>query len=138
MLLAILGGALIGLSASLYWTFNGRIAGVSGIVSGALLNAGQERWVRVMFLLGLLAAGLVFSRFTDRVSAPSLPLLPLAFAGLLVGFGTRMSGGCTSGHGVCGLSRFSVRSLVAVLTFMVTAAITVFVLRHVLTLWMAS
>lgn len=138
MLLAILGGALIGLSASLYWTLNGRIAGISGIVSGALLNAGQERWVRVLFLLGLFIAGLVFSRFTDRVAAPSLPLLPLAFAGLLVGFGTRMSGGCTSGHGVCGLSRFSVRSLVAVLTFMVTAAITVFVVRHVLKLWVPS
>lgn len=138
MLLAILGGALIGLSASLYWTLNGRIAGISGIVSGALLNDGQERWVRVLFLLGLFIAGLVFSRFTDRVAAPSLPLLPLAFAGLLVGFGTRMSGGCTSGHGVCGLSRFSVRSLVAVLTFMIAAAIAVFVTRHVLKLWVPS
>ena len=138
MLLAILGGALIGLSASLYWALDGRIAGISGIVSGALLNTGRERWVRVLFLLGLFVAGFVFSRFTDRVAASSLPLLPLAIAGLLVGFGTRMSGGCTSGHGVCGLSRLSVRSLFAVLTFMVSAAITVFVLRHVLELWVPS
>ncbi|MEI9949692.1 MAG: YeeE/YedE thiosulfate transporter family protein [Pseudomonadota bacterium] len=138
MILAILGGALIGLSASLYWSLNGRVAGISGILSGALFNAGQERWVRVLFLVGLLVSGVGFAIFTNRVPAPSLPLLPLALAGLLVGFGTRMSGGCTSGHGVCGLSRLSVRSLVAVLTFMITAAITVFVLRHVLKFWVQA
>ncbi|HEY3253603.1 MAG TPA: YeeE/YedE thiosulfate transporter family protein [Polyangiaceae bacterium] len=138
MWLALLGGALIGLSASLYWSFNARIAGISGILSGALLNRGQERGLKLAFLFGLVAAGLGFAHFTNRVPAPTLPLLPLAFAGLLVGFGTRMSGGCTSGHGVCGLSRLSLRSLVAVLTFMVTAAITVFVLRHVLKLWLPS
>jgi len=138
MLSALIGGALIGASASLYWTFNGRIAGISGILSGALLNDGQERWVRLMFLLGLFAAGVGFALFTNRVPAPTLPLLPLALAGLLVGFGTRMSGGCTSGHGVCGLSRLSVRSLVAVLTFMVAAALTVFAVRHMLKLWVPS
>ena len=92
----------------------------------------------MLFLLGLFAAGIGFVKFTDRVVAPTLPLLPLALAGLLVGFGTRLSGGCTSGHGVCGLSRLSVRSLVAVLTFMVAAAITVYVVRHVLKLWLPS
>ncbi|HEY0468814.1 MAG TPA: YeeE/YedE thiosulfate transporter family protein [Polyangiaceae bacterium] len=138
MFLAILGGALIGLSASLYWTLNGRIAGISGILGGALLNRGAERWVRVLFLLGLFSSGVVFATFTDRVPAPALAPLPLALAGLLVGFGTRQSGGCTSGHGVCGLSRLSVRSLVAVLTFMVTAAITVFVVRHALQLGVRS
>ena len=138
MLFAILGGILIGLSASLYWSLNGRVAGISGILAGALLNHGQERWVRVAFLLGLLAAGIVFATFTNRVPAPALPLLPLAGAGLLVGFGTRLSGGCTSGHGVCGLSRFSTRSLVAVSTFMLTAALTVFVVRHVLKLWVQA
>ncbi|MEI9938170.1 MAG: YeeE/YedE thiosulfate transporter family protein [Pseudomonadota bacterium] len=138
MLLSVLGGALIGLSASLYWSLNGRIAGISGILGGALSNVGQERWVRVLFLLGLLASGIGFAVFTNRVPAPTLPLLPLAGAGLLVGFGTRMSGGCTSGHGVCGLSRLSARSFVAVLTFMITAAITVFVVRHVLRLWLPS
>jgi uncharacterized protein len=102
------------------------------------LNSGEERWVRLLFLLGLFASGLGFAMFTTRVTAPALPLLPLALAGLLVGFGTRMSGGCTSGHGVCGLSRLSLRSLVAVLTFMVTAAITGFVVRHVLKLWVQS
>jgi len=134
MLLALTGGALIGLSASLYWSLNGRIAGISGIVGGALFERGQERWRRVSFLVGLVVAGLVFARFTNRVPAPDLPLLALAGAGLLVGYGTRVSGGCTSGHGVCGLSRLSLRSLVAVLTFMITAAVTVFVVRHVLQL----
>ena len=138
MLLAILGGALIGVSASLYWSLNGRVAGISGILGGALLSRGQERWVRVAFLVGLLLAGVGFALFTKRIPAPELPLLPLAGAGLLVGFGTRWGGGCTSGHGVCGLSRFSLRSLVAVITFMGTAGVTVFVVRHVLKLWVAS
>jgi uncharacterized protein len=138
VLLAIVGGALIGLSASLYWSLEGRIAGISSILYGAFSNTGRERWNRLLFLLGLFAAGLGFALFTSRVPAPTLPLLPLAFAGLLVGFGTRMSGGCTSGHGVCGLSRLSLRSLVAVLTFMITAAITVFVVRHVLKLWVPT
>ena len=138
MLLAILGGALIGLSASLFWSLNARVAGISGILGGALLNRGEERWERVAFLIGLLLAGIGFALFTNRISAPELPLLPLAGAGLLVGFGTRLGSGCTSGHGVCGLSRFSTRSLVAVITFMVTAALTVFVVRHVLELWVAS
>jgi uncharacterized membrane protein YedE/YeeE len=132
MLFALFGGALIGLSASLYWTNNRRIAGISGILAGTLLNGGFERRVRALFLLGLFAAGLAFAAFTNRVPAPSTPLLPLAIAGLLVGFGTRLSGGCTSGHGVCGLSRLSVRSLIAVLTFMFSAALTVFVMRHLL------
>ena len=135
MTLAICGGILIGLSASLFWSLNGRVAGVSGILGGALRDRGPEQQVRIAFLLGLLIAGLAFAAFTQRIALPALPLLPLAVAGLLVGFGTRMSGGCTSGHGVCGLSRFSVRSLVAVLTFMATAALTVFVVRHVLGLW---
>ena len=138
MLLAILGGALIGLSASLFWSLNGRVAGISGILGGALFEHGRERWVRVSFLIGLLIAGVAFALFTSRIAAPELPLAPLAMAGLLVGFGTRLGGGCTSGHGVCGLSRFSTRSLVAVITFMVTAALTVFVVRHVLGLWLPS
>ncbi|HYQ00506.1 MAG TPA: YeeE/YedE thiosulfate transporter family protein [Polyangiaceae bacterium] len=138
MLLALIGGALIGLSASLYWSLNRKIAGISGILGGALFLRGRERWVRVLFLLGLFGSGLGFARFTNRVPAPDLPLLALAFAGLLVGFGTRMSGGCTSGHGVCGLSRRSPRSFVAVLTFMVTAGVTVFVVRHLLKLWVPT
>ena len=138
MILAIVGGLLIGLSASLSWSLNGRTAGVSGILGGALLDRGQGRNVRIAFLVGLIIAGIVFASFGQRVPAPTLPLLPLAGAGLLVGFGTRTSGGCTSGHGVCGLSRFSVRSLAAVLTFISAGALTVFVVRHVLKLWGAS
>ncbi|HYP75425.1 MAG TPA: YeeE/YedE family protein [Polyangiaceae bacterium] len=137
MLLALIGGALIGLSASLYWSLNGRVAGISGIFGGALLQADEARGQRLWFLLGLIASGVGFAVFTNRVPAPTLPLFPLAVAGLLVGFGTRMGGGCTSGHGVCGLSRLSLRSLVAVLTFMSTAAITVFIVRHVLEWWPA-
>ena len=101
-------------------------------------NQGLERWVRVLFLLGLFGAGVGFRLFTSRVSVSQLPLPPLAAAGLLVGFGTRLGGGCTSGHGVCGLSRFSLRSLLAVLTFMTTGALTVFVVRHWLKLWIPS
>ena len=138
MLVAISGGALIGLSASLFWSLNGRVAGISGISSAALFERGRERWVSLAFLLGLLIAGVGFAAFTQRVPAPRQPLLPLVAAGLLVGFGTRLGGGCTSGHGVCGLSRFSTRSLVAVLTFMMTGALTVFVVRHVLGLWVHS
>jgi uncharacterized membrane protein YedE/YeeE len=138
MILAIIGGCLIGLSASLLWSLNGRVAGISGILNGALREQGQARWQRVAFLIGLVSAGIGFAEFTERVPAPSLPGLPLVLAGLLVGFGTRLGGGCTSGHGVCGLSRFSARSLVAVITFMTTGAITVFVVRHVLKLWVTS
>jgi len=138
MLLAIIGGLLIGLSASLYWSLNGRVAGISGILSGAFFKAGEERWINVAFLLGLVIAGVGFASFTERVPAPSLPLMPLAAAGLLVGFGTRLGGGCTSGHGVCGLSRFSLRSLFAVVTFMATGMVTVFVVRHVLKVWVPS
>jgi uncharacterized membrane protein YedE/YeeE len=131
---ALLGGALIGAAASWLWFANGRVAGVSGILRGALLDAGR-RTQSVLFLVGLALAGVLGS----VVGAPSVrvtqPAPFLLAAGLLVGFGTRVGGGCTSGHGVCGLSRFSVRSLVATLTFMTTGAATVFVLGHVLPGW---
>ena len=100
MLSAICGGVLIGLSASLFWSLNGRVAGVSGILGGALRDKGPERHVRVAFLLGLLLAGIAFAAFSERIASPSLPLVPLAGAGLLVGFGTRMSGGCTWSRGL--------------------------------------
>jgi len=132
MLVALLGGALIGLSASLYWSLNGRIAGVSGVLAGLFRAQRDDRSVRLAFLLGLVLAGVWFGKTTDRIAAPLLSLAPLAIAGVLVGFGTRLGSGCTSGHGVCGLSRFSPRSLVAVCTFMLTGALTVFVVRHVL------
>jgi uncharacterized protein len=135
VLFALLGGSLIGLSASLFWSLNGRIAGVSGVLAGAFQSVGAERRERVLFLLGLVLAGLVFGKITNQIGGATLPLLPLAFAGLLVGVGTRLGGGCTSGHGVCGVSRFSLRSVVATVTFVAAGALTVFVTRHVLGLW---
>ncbi len=130
-----LGGVLIGLSATLLLVAHGRVAGISGIV-GHLLEAGtpgRERKWRSLFLLGLVAGGLPFA-----FAKPELILLSpepswflIVVAGLLVGFGTRLGSGCTSGHGVCGLSRFSPRSLVATLTFIAAGAATVFVMNMI-------
>lgn len=130
----IVGGALIGTASVLLLALNGRIAGVSGILGG-LLTAGTpgERGWRAGFLAGLVAgAGLyagLSGRFPMTLQAQGLPLLA---AGLLVGAGTRIGGGCTSGHGVCGLARRSARSLAATLTFLATAMLTVFLTRHLL------
>ena len=128
----ILGGALIGLSASLLLWSIGRIAGISGIVNGLGAAPRSDRAWRAAFLFGLMAAGGIAMQFLPYAPAhaqsASTPILLLA--GLLVGFGTRMGNGCTSGHGVCGLGRLSWRSLAAVLTFMATAIVTVFIVRH--------
>lgn len=129
-LAALMGGVLIGLSASLLLLLNGRIAGISGIVSGLARSprSGELAW-RVAFLFGLMVAGALAMHQLGQ-SAPSPARLPvLLLAGLLVGFGTSMGNGCTSGHGVCGLGRLSKRSLVAVVTFMATAIVTVAVVR---------
>lgn len=130
---ALAGGVLIGLSATLLLWLNGRVAGISGVLGGVLFpRAGDVLW-RVAFLVGLVsAAGLYMSLVPG--AAPSrvgFSRAALVAAGLLVGFGTRMGNGCTSGHGVCGLGRLSSRSLAAVLTFMATAIATTFLLRHV-------
>ena len=130
---ALAGGALIGLAAALLLWLNGRIAGISGIVGGLLRPvAGDTAW-RVAFVLGLLLAPLAYGLVT------TLPALQvdagyglLVLAGLLVGVGTRYGAGCTSGHGVCGLSRLSVRSLGATVTFMAAGFATVFLVRHVI------
>lgn len=134
---SLAGGLLIGLAAALLIVLLGRIAGISGIV-GALLQrgtwAGFGGWGwRAAFVLGLVAAPLVWQLFAPLppMEMPSDPLTLIA-AGLLVGFGTRLGSGCTSGHGVCGLSRLSLRSLAATLTFIATGVATVFVVRHVL------
>ena len=127
---ALAGGALIGLAAVMLMAFNGRIAGISGIVNGAL-GGEDARWRR-LFVLGLVVGGgawLILGGgpvFALREGF-SLPLL--AGAGFLVGFGTRLGSGCTSGHGVCGIARLSPRSIVATLTFMAFGMLTVFVLR---------
>ncbi|MES3011200.1 MAG: YeeE/YedE thiosulfate transporter family protein [Pseudomonadota bacterium] len=128
---SLAGGALIGLAAALLLWLNGRIAGISGIVGGLLRPLAGDRAWRVAFVLGLLLAPLAYG------VVAALPVLQvdagyglLVLAGLLVGVGTRYGAGCTSGHGVCGLSRLSPRSLVATLTFMAVGFATVFVVRH--------
>ena len=129
---ALLGGALIGLASVLLMMLNGRIAGISGILGGVLMPGAGDRLWRIAFLAGLIAAPLLFGLFGRPAPLPDMPAnWPLiVVAGLLVGFGARLGGGCTSGHGVCGVARFSLRSLVATGSFMVAAAIVVAVLRH--------
>ena len=130
---ALIGGALIGLATAMLVLLNGRIAGISGIV-GALIRParGEISW-RVAFVAGLVIAPLSYTVFS-RLPAVMIDAdyTALIVAGLLVGVGTRYAGGCTSGHGVCGLSRFSLRSLFATLAFMAAGFLMVFVVRHVL------
>jgi uncharacterized protein len=127
------GGALIGLAAVLLLAVNGRIAGVSGILGGLITSTSRgERFWRLAFIFGLIAgAGFyVLARGNLPLELQAGPLT-LLIAGLLVGAGTRLGSGCTSGHGVCGLARRSPRSLVATIIFMVAAAVIVFLTRHV-------
>jgi uncharacterized protein len=126
LITALLGGALIGLSASALLFFSGRIAGVSGILGGALSDPSEDRGWRVIFLIGLLMGGLIVSIFFENaIQAPTgRSSLMLSLAGLLVGIGTRLGNGCTSGHGICGLTRFSSRSIVATFNFMLAGVIT--------------
>jgi uncharacterized protein len=134
MLRALIGGALIGAAASIYWFANGRVAGVSGVLAGALRDKGERR-ERVLFLVGLVGAGLGAALLGARPASLGQGATPLLLAGGLVGFGTRLGGGCTSGHGVCGLSRLSARSLVATVTFMLAGVVTVFAVAHALPAW---
>ena len=131
---ALIGGALIGLSASVLLLLNGRVAGISGILGGLVRTrapGGETSW-RAMFVVGLLVGGLVLLLVRPASFGATPVSLPLAIvAGVFVGFGTRLGSGCTSGHGVCGLSRFSARSLAATMTFMATGAIAAFVVQHV-------
>ena len=131
---ASIGGVLIGLSATMLWLANGRIAGISGIVGGLwTAQAGDVAW-RIAFVLGLIAAPAVYWMAGGELPpiTVSVPWPVIMMAGLLVGFGTRLGGGCTSGHGVCGLARLSQRSLVATGSFMATAIVTSFILRHLI------
>ncbi|MGA0203896.1 MAG: YeeE/YedE family protein, partial [Pseudohongiellaceae bacterium] len=123
---------LIGTAATLTLWTSGRIAGISGILAGSLFQKGQEAFWRGLFLCGLLLGGATYSLFNSglEIETEATPLMTI-LAGLLVGFGTRMGNGCTSGHGVCGIARFSRRSLVATITFMMVAMLTVWVIRHV-------
>lgn len=132
-MLALAGGVLIGSAATLLLWLTGRIAGISGILGGVLTpRSGEVAW-RAAFLIGLIGAGAAYLWLVPGAYVPrqGFPPLLLVIAGLLVGFGTRMGNGCTSGHGVCGLGRLSVRSFAAVLTFMATAIVTTYIVRHV-------
>lgn len=134
-LASAVGGALIGVSAVLLLYSSGRIAGVSGIIRRLIVPSSDSKpELALAFIVGLIAAPFVWTAATGsavvQVVSENLPLA--AVAGLLVGFGAAFGGGCTSGHGVCGLSRLSKRSLVATIVFMSVAALTVFVSRHII------
>ena len=131
---AAFGGALIGAAASGLLYLNGRIAGISGIFGGLLQPRGGDTLWRESFVLGLLAGGLGLA-VTHPTAFPAghpSPLAVVVVAGFLVGVGTKIGNGCTSGHGVCGLARRSLRSLAATVTFMLTGAVTVYLVRHLL------
>lgn len=130
---ASIGGVIIGSAVALFMLANGRVAGISGIVGGMLRpKAGDLAW-RLAFIVGLLLAPLAYALVGVRPSVTIDAGYPvLIAAGLLVGIGTRYAGGCTSGHGVCGLSRLSPRSLVATLSFMAAGVLAVFVVRHMI------
>jgi uncharacterized protein len=129
---ALAGGVLIGLASVWLLAANGRIAGVSGILHGLFAQPPGERVWRAAFIAGLIVAGVAWHLFVDVTPRQGFGLGWAALAGALVGFGTRVGGGCTSGHGVCGLGRLSVRSLVAVMVFMAAGMAATFVMRHVL------
>jgi uncharacterized protein len=129
---ALIGGSLIGTAAAVLLWLNGRIAGISGIFNGVLNpQSGETAW-RALFLVGLVAGASLYAALNPAGYTPrtGFPVAVLVLGGFLVGFGTRMGGGCTSGHGVCGVARLSVRSLVATVTFVFSGIITVYVVRH--------
>ncbi|GFM88272.1 hypothetical protein PSCICO_36710 [Pseudomonas cichorii] len=129
---SLAGGLLIGLAASLFVLANGRITGISGLLS-SLLQTGEGRAEKALFIFGLLIAPLIWGLFTVLPAMSFETSWPgLIVAGLLVGIGTRYGSGCTSGHGVCGIARLSPRSMVATVTFMLTGFATVFILRHLI------
>ena len=128
---ALIGGMLIGLAAAMFALLNGRVAGISGVLGGLLKPTRGDIGWRVAFIGGLVSASLVYALFATLPAVQiDASYVALVVAGLLVGVGTRYGSGCTSGHGVCGLSRLSPRSLVATLAFMGAGFVTVFVLRH--------
>jgi uncharacterized protein len=131
---AAIGGAMIGLAAVLLMSLNGRIAGVTGIFAGLIEPLSNDRAWRATFVAGLIAAPLSAALLGYAIATPQLPanMVSIVVAGLLVGFGTRLSNGCTSGHGVCGIARLSPRSLLATAVFMATAIAVVGVTRHLI------
>lgn len=133
---ALLGGSLIGLAAAVLLWLNGRIAGISGILNGVLTRRrepGETAW-RALFVIGLVLGASFYVMLNPTGYAPRTGFPPalLILGGFLVGFGTRMGGGCTSGHGVCGLARLSFRSVIATTVFVLAGMATVFIVRHML------
>mgnify|MGYP002700099559 CR=1 FL=1 len=132
--LSLAGGALIGISASILMYLNGRIAGISGIVAG-VFNASSitEKAWRLAFVIGLVIGGAIYMHFFPITIAPRefMSTELLIVGGLVIGFGTAMGSGCTSGHGICGISRFSLRSLVATATFLLSGIVTVYVFKQI-------
>lgn len=130
---SLAGGVIIGIAAAMFVLLNGRVAGISGVVGGLLRPMGGDISWRAAFIAGLVGAPLLYALFT-QVPRPRIDAgyPALVVAGLLVGIGTRYGSGCTSGHGVCGMSRLSPRSLVATAAFMLAGFVTVFVARHVI------
>lgn len=133
----LLGGAVIGASAVAFLALAGRIAGVSGILAGLVRPRRADTAWRASFVAGLIAGGVLLRAFfADPFRGiDATPAAVIALAGVLVGFGASLGSGCTSGHGVCGVSRLSPRSIVATTTFMVAGGVTVFVVRHVIGAW---
>jgi len=129
---ALTGGIIIGFAVAIFFYFNGRLVGISGIASNALTEE-RNKLDNILFLIGLIIGPIIYTLFNQEqinISISNSYLL-LMFAGLLVGIGTRISGGCTSGHGISGIGRFSVRSIVATITFMIVGIITVY-LKNIL------
>ena len=125
---AFTGGLIIGLAVAVFFLLNGRLVGISGIASNALTEK-ENKFDNLLFLLGLITAPLIYSLFSNEginISISNSYVLMIA-AGLLVGIGTRISGGCTSGHGISGIGRFSLRSIIATITFMIVGILTVYV-----------
>lgn len=131
---ALIGGAFIGVSAIILMWFCGRIAGISGIFHGLFQYRLHDYWWRVLFIIGLMLGAQVYHLIPEIAFTPrtNYPILLLITAGFLVGVGTKLSGGCTSGHGVCGIARLSRRSIVATIVFIGFGMITVYVMKHIL------
>ncbi len=129
---ALIGGIMIGLSGLILLITNGKTAGISGILANLFTNSDDRTW-SLAFIFGLIIGGLIWNIHGNTV--PAMPMENLTYiiiGGLLVGFGTRLGGGCTSGHGICGLARLSPRSIAATCIFMAAAAVTVYIIRHVI------
>jgi len=131
---ALAGGALIGVSIIILLLFNGRMAGISGIMNGIFISPQNEKTWRFVFLIGLILGAVLFQALSPDVfsARQGYPLWLVAAGGFLVGIGTRLGSGCTSGHGICGIANLSKRSIFATITFMATGMICVYIIKHVL------